>query len=71
MNIVRCYCTIQDLIKNIYNFRAEMEEKNEEHEAKISDLMSGKVDNIFKLKEEVESEFSDRMTGKLGVKVEY
>ena len=48
-----------------------MEEKNEEHEAKISDLMSGKVDNIFKLKEEVESEFSDRMTGKQGVKVEY
>ena len=46
-------------------FRAENTEKVEEYEQKIADIMSGKVDTIFMMKEEVEAEYSDRMSGGL------
>ena len=44
-------------------YRAEHAERVEEYEEKITDLLSGKVDTIFQMKEEVESDFSDRMAG--------
>eukprot|EP00092_Neocalanus_flemingeri_P012882 GFUD01013878.1.p1 GENE.GFUD01013878.1~~GFUD01013878.1.p1 ORF type:complete len:1023 (+),score=360.95 GFUD01013878.1:130-3198(+) len=41
--------------------RAEHSDKTEEYETRLSNLMSGKVDTIFQMKEEVESEFGERM----------
>ena len=43
--------------------RAENTEKIEEYESKISNLLSGKTDTICQIKEGVESEFLERMTG--------
>jgi len=43
--------------------RAEHAEKVEEYEVKVAGLLAGKVDTILQLKEEVEVEFSDRMSG--------
>jgi hypothetical protein len=48
----------------INRLRAEHAEQVEEYEAKVAGLLSGKVDTILQLKEEVEVEFSDRMSGK-------
>ena len=45
----------------INRMRAEHVEKCEEYEARLANLMSGKTDSIFQMKEEVESEFADRM----------
>ena len=47
----------------MYFVRAENAEKVEEYEQKIADILSGKVDTIFMMKEEVEAEYSDRMSG--------
>ena len=47
-------------------FRAENTEKIEEYETKISNILSGKVETIFQMKEEVEAEYSDRMSGTCG-----
>ena len=41
--------------------RADHIDKCEEYEARIANLMSGKTDSIFQMKEEVETEFADRM----------
>ena len=41
--------------------RADHLGKCEEYEARIANLMSGKADTIFKMKEEVETEFAERM----------
>ena len=35
----------------------------EENEKKISNLLSGKMDMVFQMKEEVESEYAERMEG--------
>merc|ERR1719462_677997 len=41
--------------------RAENSEKVEELETKISALLSGKMDMVFQMKEEVEGEYAERM----------
>lgn len=43
--------------------RAEHSEKVEELEVKISHLLSGKMDMVFQMKEEVEGEYAERMEG--------
>jgi hypothetical protein len=43
--------------------RAEQADQVEEYETRVANLLSGKVDTILQLKEEVEVEFSDRMAG--------
>ena len=45
----------------INRLRADHMERCEEYEARIANLMSGKADTIFKMKEEVETEFAERM----------
>merc|ERR1712130_367791 len=45
----------------INRLRADHMEKCEEYESRLSNLMSGKADTIFKMKEEVETEFAERM----------
>ena len=56
-------CKIKLLTSEARLARAEHAERVEEYEEKITDLLSGKVDTIFQMKEEVESDFSDRMAG--------
>ena len=41
--------------------RADHIDKCEDYEARLANLMSGKTDSIFQMKEEVETEFADRM----------
>jgi len=51
----------EDLEGRINRLRAEHSDKVEEYETRIANLMSGKTDTIFQMKEEVEAEFADRM----------
>ena len=51
----------EEMQGQLNRLRAEHMEKCEEYEARIANLMSGKADTIFKMKEEVETEFAERM----------
>ena len=53
----------EELEGRMNRLRAEHAEVREEYELKVAGLLSGKVDTILQLKEEVEVEFSDRMSG--------
>ena len=45
----------------INRLRADHMEKCEDYETRLGNLMSGKADSIFQMKEEVETEFAERM----------
>jgi len=51
----------EDMEGNLNRLRADHSDKVEEYETRISNLMSGKTDTIFQMKEEVETEFGERM----------
>ena len=51
----------EEMEGKLNRLRAEHSDKVDEYETRLSNLMSGKVDTIFQMKEEVESEFGDRM----------
>ena len=53
----------EELEGRMNRLRAEHAEVKEEYELRVAGLLSGKVDTILQLKEEVEVEFSDRMSG--------
>ena len=51
----------EEMQGQLNRLRADHMDKCEEYEARIANLMSGKADTIFKMKEEVETEFAERM----------
>merc|ERR1712106_803122 len=51
----------EDMEGKLNRLRADHSDKVEEYETRLSNLMSGKVDTIFQMKEEVETEFGERM----------
>jgi len=53
----------EEMEGRINRLRAENSEKVEELETKISALLSGKMDMVFQMKEEVEGEYAERMEG--------
>ena len=56
------YDQMKDQMEGQLNrLRAEHMVKCEEYEKRIANLMSGKADTIFQMKEEVETEFGERM----------
>jgi len=52
-----------EMEERMNRMRADNIEKIEEYEAKISSLLSGKMDMVFQVKEEVEVEYTQRMEG--------